>query len=300
VVQQEIRRTKDQPGAWCGELLGEALFGDQPMGWSIAGTEETVAGLRRQDFVSWLDPWYGSANIVVSVAGNTTPDAVTKAARTLFADGRRPEPPAVSPVEGSLPARRVISDSRPISQTNLALAMPALPRDDPDRYILQVLNSLLGRGMSSRLFKEVRERRGLAYSVSSSVGRHKDTGVFAVSAGVSPEKLDEAVTVILGELAKVSEEPVPEDEMTKARDYTIGSFRLSLETSMALAQRAGEELLMTGEIEPIEETVARLEAVTAADVQRMAQRIFRADNFAMSLVGPGANAEELTELLVAA
>jgi len=297
VVQQEIRRTKDQPGAWCGELLGEALFGDQPMGWSIAGTEDTVAGLRRADFVSWLETWYGAANIVLSVAGNTTPDDVVKLARPHFANGRRPQPPSVTPVEGRLPARRVISDSRPISQTNLALAMPALPRDDPDRYILQVLNSLLGRGMSSRLFKEVRERRGLAYSVSSSVSRHKDTGVFAVSAGVSPEKLDEAVTVILAELAKVVEEPVPADEMTKARDYTIGTFRLSLETPMALAQRAGEQLLTMGEIESIETVVEKLASVSAEDVLRVAQRVLALERTTLAVVGPELDDERLLALL---
>ena len=299
VVQQEIRRTRDQPAAWCGELLGQALFGDQPLGWSTAGTEETVGELQRQDFVSWMDTWYGSPNIVVSVAGNASPDRVAALAQTHLGNGRRPSAPSVIPVEGRLPARRVISDSRPTSQTNLALAMPALPRGDPDRYVLQVLNSLLGRGMSSRLFKEVRERRGLAYSVSSSVGRHKDTGVFAVTAGVSPEKLDEAVTVIQQELARVAEEAAPEGELTKARDYTVGSFRLSLETPMALGQRAGEQLLTLGEIEPIETVVERLESVSAEDIQRVAQRVLVPANAVLSVVGPDLDEERLMGLLAA-
>ncbi len=299
VVQQEIRRTRDQPGAWCGELLGQALFGDQPLGWPTAGTEKTVAELHRQDFVSWLDAWYGSPNIVVSVAGNTSPDRVATLARTHLGNGRRPSAPAVSPVGGRLPARRVISDSRPISQTNLALGMTALPRDDPDRYVLQMLNSLLGRGMSSRLFKEVRERRGLAYSVSSSVSRHKDTGAFVVTAGVSPEKLDEAVTVIQQELARVVEEAVPEDELTKTREYTVGSFRLSLETPMALAQRTGEQLLTRGEIEPIETVVEKIESVSAADIQRVAQRVLVPENAVLSVVGPDVAEEHLLDLLAA-
>ncbi len=299
VVQQEIRRTKDQPGAWCGELLGHALFGDQPLGWSTAGTEETVAELQRQDFVSWLDSWYGPRNIVVSVAGNTTPDKVVAAAATRFINGQRQPAPAVAPVQGGLPAQRLISDSRPISQANLALAMPALPRDDPDRYVLQMMNSLLGRGMSSRLFKEVRERRGLAYSVSSSVSRHKDTGAFAVTAGVSPEKLDEAVTVIQDELAKVVQTPVPEPELTKVRDFTAGSFRLSLETPMALAQRAGEQLLTMGEIEPIETVVEKIESVTADDILRVARRILVPEKAVLSVVGPDLDEERLLGLLAA-
>lgn len=190
-------------------------------------------------------------------------------------------------MKGRLPALRVISDSRPISQTNLCLGMPAIPHGDPDRYALQVLNSLLGRGMSSRLFKEVRERRGLACSVSSSVSRHKGTGVFAVTAGVSPEKLDEAVTVIQQQLARAVEEAVPEGELTKARDYTVGSFRLSLETPMALAQRAGEQLLTLGEIDPIETVVERIKSVSAVDIRRVAQRVLVPEKTALAVVGPG-------------
>jgi predicted Zn-dependent peptidase len=217
--------------------------------------------------------------------------------QSLFGNGRTGEAPAVIPVDEHLPARRVTSDSRSISQANLALGLPALPRKDPDRYVLQVLTSLLGRGMSSRLFKEVRERRGLAYSISSSVSRHKDTGVFAVTAGVSPEKLAEAATVILQELAKVTQEAVPEEELTKARDYTVGSFRLSLETPMALAQRAGEQLLTLGEIEPIETVVERLQSVSAEDLLRVAQRVLVPENTTLAVVGPDLDDERLLGLL---
>ncbi len=299
VVQQEIRRTKDHPAAWCGELLGQALFGDQPLGWPIAGTEETVGELQRQDFMSWLDTWYGLGNVVVSVAGNASPDRVAALAETHLGNGRRPVAPTVIPVEGRIPAQRVILDSRPTSQTNLALGMPALPRDDPDRYVLQLLNSLLGRGMSSRLFKEVRERRGLAYSVSSSVSRHKDTGAFTVTAGVSPEKLTEAVSVIQEELTKLVQETVPAGELKKARDYTVGSFRLSLETPMALAQRTGEQLLSLGEIEPIDTVVEQLESVSADDILRVARRVLVPENAVLSVVGPELEEEVLLGLLAA-
>lgn len=299
VVHQEIRRTRDHPAAWCGELLGQALFGDQPLGWATAGTEESVAEIQRQDFLTWMDTWYGAGNIVVSVAGRASPDEVTTLALSYFGNGRRPAAPAVAPVDGPLPARRVISDSRPISQANLALAMPALPRSDPDRYVLQVLNSLLGRGMSSRLFKEVRERRGLAYSVSSSVSRHKDTGVFAVAAGVSPDKLEDAIAVILEELAKVTQEAVPEEELVKARDYTVGTFRLSLEMPMALAQRAGEQLLTLGEIEPIDAVAEKLSSVSAEDLLRVARRVLVPENTALAVVGPDLDEGRLLGLLAA-
>ena len=297
VVQQEIKRGKDQPGAWVGELLGQALFGDHPMGWSTAGTEETVAALERPDFADWLGIRCSPPNLVLSVAGNTSHEAVMALAARHFPRANGGTPPQVLAVDGRLPARRAIADSRPIAQANLALGLPALSRSDPERFPLMVLNALLGRGMSSRLFKEVRERRGLAYSVGSSVSRHSDTGMLAVSAGVSPENLAEAVRVILAELEKLVQEPVGDEEMTKARDYTIGSFRLSLETSMALGQRAGENLLTMGEIEPVESVVEKIAAVDAEDVLRVARRVLVPGRTALAVVGPDVSEDALLPLL---
>jgi predicted Zn-dependent peptidase len=154
--------------------------------------------------------------------------------------------------------------------------------------------------MSSRLFREVRERRGLAYSVGSGVGRYNDIGTMSISAGVTLDHLDEATQVIRDELFRLSAEPAGDDEMTKARDFSIGNFRLGLESTMALAQRAGESLLMIDEIEPIDDVVASIAAVTAADVQRVAQRLFRPGGFAMAVVGPGGDADKLRTILDAA
>jgi len=297
VVQQEIKRTKDQPGAWAGELLGRAMYGDHPMGWSTAGTEDTVAALTQGDFKNWIGHWYGASNVVVSVAGNTSQANVVSLAERYFANARKAAAPAVLSVDGNVPFQRATGEARPIAQANVALGLPALPRSDPDRYALMVLNSVLGRGMSSRLFKEVRERRGLAYSVGSAVSRHSDTGLLAVSAGVSPENVPEAVQVILEELEKLTQEPVGDDELTKARDYTIGSFRLSLETPMALGQRAGESLLTLGEIEPVESVVEKLRAVGPEDLIRVARRVLRRERAALSVVGPGVEEEALLEMV---
>jgi predicted Zn-dependent peptidase len=297
VVQQEIKRTKDQPGAWAGELLGRAMYGDHPMGWSTAGTEDTVAALSQADFRDWMGAWYGAPNIVVSVAGNTSAESVGALVDRYFQSKHAAEAPRVVSVDGDVPTRRAIGEARPIAQANLALGMPALPRGDPDRYALMVLNSLLGRGMSSRLFREVRERRGLAYSIGSAVSRHSDTGMLAVSAGVSPENVREAILVIITELEKLVEERVGDEELIKARDFTVGSFRLSLETPMALGQRAGESLLTLGEIEPIESVAENLRAVDAEDISRVAQRVLRRERVALSVVGPDVEQGALEEVL---
>ena len=299
VVQQEIKRAYDQPAAWAGELLSRACYGDQPIGWPIAGSEETVAGLQRQDFLDHMQQWYTPESLVLSVAGNTTHRKVLSLADKLLGKLKTRSVRPFDPSRDGIPNENVLVESRDIAQCNLGIGLRALSRMDPDRYILMILNTVLGRGMSSRLFTEVRERRGLAYSVGSSVSRHKDTGSLAVSAGVSPEKLQEATRVILEELFKLTEETVPDKELVRARDYTVGTFRLSLETTMALAQRSGENLLATGEIEPVEEVVAKLEAVTAEDVRRVARRIIRRDNLAAAVVGPGTSQEDLSNLLAA-
>lgn len=299
VVQQEIKRNRDQPGAYVGELLGRAVYGEHQMGWPTAGTEESVAGIQREDFISWLDAWYGAPNCVLSVAGNTTHDRVMALAGRLFAGGRAAHPPAMPPLDRELPSARIASDVRPISQTNIAMALPALSRRDPDRYVLMVLNAILGRGMSSRLFREVRERRGLAYSVGSGVSENSDSGTLNVSAGVSPENVTEAVEIILQEIEKLCIEPVGPDELKKAQDYTVGSTRLGLESTSALGQRAGSQLLTRGEIEPLESVVEKLRAVTAEDVRRVAQRLFDRRRAALALVGPQADEEALMAALSA-
>jgi predicted Zn-dependent peptidase len=298
VVQQEIRRSHDQPGAWAGELLSQAVYGDQPIGWSIAGSLETVQGLTRDDMVKHIAEWYTPQNSVLSVAGNVTHDAVMELAERHLAGWSGPDAgPIVSALDG-IPAENVLVDVREITQCNVAIGLRAIPRNDPDRYPLTILNNVLGRGMSSRLFKEVRERRGLAYSVGSGVSRHVDTGTMSISMGVTSENLNQAITVTLQELRRLVDELVPDDELTKARDYAAGSFRLGLESAMSLGQRAGENLLVEGEIEPIDQVVTKLKSVTAEDVQRVAGRIFHSDNLALSVVGPQADADELRGLLV--
>ncbi len=299
VVQQEIRRAYDQPGAWASRLLSQASFGDQQLGWPVAGTVETVEDMNRDDFMDHIATWYVPKNIVLSVAGNTTHKAVVEEALKLFGEQTGGEPPPIELAKKGRPEHHIIVEARDITQSNLGMSLRAVSRTDPDRYALTILNAVLGRGMSSRLFKEVRESRGLAYSVGSGVTRYNDTGVMTISAGVTAEHVSETTQVIKAELMKLVDELVGGAELTKARDYTTGSFRLSLESPMALAQRTGELLLMLGEIEPIDDIVDRLQAVTAEDVQRVAQRLFRDDNLSMSLVGPGADEGELAKALAA-
>jgi predicted Zn-dependent peptidase len=297
VVQQEIRRAHDSPGSFVGELLSRASYGDQPVGWPIAGTIETVESVQRDDFVEHIDAFYGASNLVLSVSGNVTPEQVVAAAEREFDALPQAE---IGPREQADPGRPkdyIHIDERDLEQTNLALSMRGIGRNDPDRYALDLMLTALGRGMSSRLFKEVRERRGLAYSVSAGSARFRDIGTISVSAGVTKENQEEAIEVILAELMRLTEEPMPQEELTRTKDYAIGTFRLSLETPMALGQRRGSQLLMDDELEPPDVTVERLRAITIEDIQRVAQRLIGPRELSLAVVGPSASADRLDTIL---
>ena len=296
VVQQEIRRGHDAPASRASELMVRAVYGDQPIGWPVTGSIETVEALARDDFVDHVDRFYSAGNSVLSVAGNVTHEWVTETAAEWFEDLRDGEVCGSVAAERGLPDEAIIIEERDIEQTNLRLAVQGPARRHPDRFALALLHTVLGRGMSSRLFQEVRERRGLAYSVASGVAQHQDIGSFVVSAGVSRDQQEEALQVIVGELQRAADEPVGDDELQRAKDFAAGTFRLSMETPMALGQHFGNQLLQDGEIELPGETVERIRAVEAPEVQAVAQRLFGGD-YALAVVGPSASADRLAAIL---
>ena len=297
VVQQELKRNRDNPQSWAGRLIGTAVYGSQPSGWDVGGSVELVQEMQRPDFLEHIGEWYHPSNIVLSVAGNVTHAQVMALAAPLFAEMQHADIPGVTPYDPSIGGARVVCDSRPIDQCSLYLGLPIFGRDDEDRWSLRIMNDVLGAGMSSRLFREVRERRGLAYSVNSGYGFLADAGVFTISAGVNRDRLAETVRVCLHEAARLASELVPDDELGRAREHSIGRFRLSQETANALGQRHGELLLTRGQIESIDDVVAQIEAVTAADVQRVARRILAAEKLHCSVVGPELDEAELEAAL---
>ncbi|MEX2031993.1 MAG: pitrilysin family protein [Dehalococcoidia bacterium] len=297
VVQQEIRRANDSPGSKASELLSMATYGDQPIGWPVAGTLETVQEMTRQDFLDHMAAFYTTTNTVLSIAGNVDPERVLGIVEREFGTLPGGEPPAFRSASMERPADYIALEDRPIEQTNLALAIHGMGRRDPDRYAMDIMNTALGRGMSSRLFTEVRERRGLAYSVGAGATRYRDVGTVSVSAGVTRAHQEEALQVIVAELQRLVTEPMPEEELARTKDYATGSFRLSLETPMSFAQRWGAQLLHDGELEPADVTVERLRAVSAADIQRVAARLFEHPEFSLAVVGPSASEDRLDAIL---
>ena len=297
VVQQELKRNHDTPAAWAGRLIGTSVYGEQPSGWDVGGSVELVQQMQRPDFVEHINDWYRPSNIVLAVAGNVTHDEVVGRAEPLFRDMQPGPIPDVVPYDASTSGPRVAIDSRAIDQCTMYLGLPIFGRDDPDRFALRIMNDVLGAGMSSRLFREVRERRGLAYSVSSGYGYLADAGVFTISAGVDRDKLSETIEVCLDEAERLADEQVPPEELRKAKDHNIGRFRLSLETAFSLGQRHGELLITKGWIERIEDVVAQVEAVTADEVQAVARRLLKRHRLHCAVVGPELDEDEIARAM---
>ncbi len=286
VIQQEIRRSHDEPGQRAFQLLSDAAYGDQPIGWDIAGDLDSVAAIQRDDLIQHIDRWYRPERMVLAVAGNVDPEHVFSLAEAEWSGQEARATGDLEPAQPEMAADRVLVEQRDIELCNVGIALRTFKRTDPDRYALSLLNEVLGRGMSSRLFLEVRERRGLAYSVGSGTARFSDTGHLSVGAGVTRENVEETVEVVLAELDRLGDEAVGDEELAKAREHAIGSFRLSLETASSWAHRTGESLLAEDKIRSPEEIVELFRGVTADDVRRVAGRFIRRDNVAISVVGP--------------
>ncbi len=297
VVQQELKSNHDNPGSWAARLIGQAIYGDQPTGWDVGGSVELVEEMQRPDFVEHIGAWYHGSNHILSVAGNVTHEQVMEQATRLFAEVGKGTPPGVIAYDSSITGPRVVTESREIDQCSLYLGAPIFGRNDPDRFAIRVMNDILGSGMSSRLFKEVREIRGLAYSVGSGYGYLADAGSFSISAGVNREQLAETISVCMDEAEKMKGVDVPDEEIRKAKDHTIGRFRLSLETAYSLGQRHGELMVSRGEIETIEEFVNGIEAIGPAEVKAVANRIFDRSKFHCAVVGPKLDEEEIANAL---
>ncbi len=299
VICSEIRRAHDQPGQRVSQLLTQATYGEQPLGWEIAGDLDSVDAIAREHLANHIETWYRPSNIVLSVAGNVEREQVVEYAERHWGAGWSAESSAAAPARE--PAGATMSDDlaqievRNLEQCNLALALRSIHRLDPDRYTLSLMNEVLGGGMSSRLFTEIREKRGLAYSVGSHPSAFDDAGHLTIMAGVTDEHVLETVDVVFDELSKLVAEPVTDEEIERVREHAIGSFRLGLDAAASWCHRAGGMLLSNGFIEPVEETIAGYQSVTAADIQRVAQRILREDNLAAAVVGPFDQRDALLE-----
>ena len=298
VILEEMNVYLDTPQRYVGNVYDRLLYADQPLGWDILGTKETVEGATRETFTSYLDAWYRPERIVVGIAGQVG-DGLTERLETLLG-GIEPRATA-APAEVELPpdSSPVLLHTKTSEQAHLILGVRGYPIGHPNRYALQLLAVVLGGGMSSRLFTEVREKRGLAYYVHAANASYIDAGTFYSGAGVDVDRVDEAITTILGELRKIAAEEVPADELEKARGYAKGRFVLRLESPQGTIQYGLRREVLEGEIEEPDELIRHLEEVTVADVQRVARDLFEDKRLYLALVGPFNDPARFERLLAA-
>lgn len=297
VVVEEINMYHDEPRWIVADVLEKLLYGDQPAGWSIAGEKETILGLKRQQFVDYFNSHYIASNTVIGIAGDIDSAAVKEKVQKYFEhirQGNKVEKlPAIEKQSG--PQADVFYKAT--DQTHFILGFRAFNMFDERRYSLGVLASILGGGMSSRLFSEVREKRGLGYYVSASLEERTDTGFFEIDAGVNNDRALEAITVVMEELRKIKQEGVTSAELKRAIDRTIGGTALALEHSNFLAQNLGVSVLFENKVLTPEDELARIKAVTLEDIKSVTDEIFKEDRLNLAVVGPFKDSEPFKKLL---
>jgi predicted Zn-dependent peptidase len=298
VIVEEMNMYFDTPRDFIGGVYEDLLYGDQPLGWDIIGRKETVRAATRETFFDYLSRWYKPPRMVVGIAGRLNGDVRSQVERLLgdLEPGEAGSRPPLLPLpNGSGP--RVKVHTKQSDQAHLILGAPSRPLDHPDRYVLQMLATVLGGGMSSRLFTEVRERRGLAYYVFGTNHSYTDAGSLYAQSGVDINRIDEAVTTIVDQLKRVVDDPVPADELEKAKNFAKGRFVLQLENPQGLILFGLRREVLEGSAVQPDEVLAAIDEVTAEDVQRVAQEVFAPNALRLALIGPFDDSERFEKLL---
>jgi predicted Zn-dependent peptidase len=296
IIQEELRMTYDHPSYRVDLLIDEAMWPEQAMGRDVGGTPESVANIQQDSIREYMTQQYNPANTVVAVAGNVTHEDVVQVLDDMTHQWKARPSLDWEPATAGGPGPLVKVERRRTDQSHLCLAVPGLALDHPDRYVLTLLNVILGDGMSSRLFLNLREVQSLAYDVNSSVSHFKDCGSLVVYCGVEPKKTNDAVRAVVNELQSMRE-PATEQELTKAREYSKGRLLLRMEDTRSVASWLGAQELLQGQVNTVDQVVDELDAVQPEDVARIAEELFEPEKLRLALVGPQGGVKTLTNLL---
>ncbi len=298
-VLEEINLYEDMPMANVLDEFDQLMFGtDHPLGRSILGPKENIRSFTRAQFKHYFERNYIAGNSAVCIAGNFSPQQAISAIRDRFSDMRDGAVPEAESYSHTQHEPQVRIKQKKTDQTHFVLGVPSYGHHHVDEVAAEVLAAVLGGGMSSRLFSEVRERRGLAYYVKADVAQYDGIGNFYMRAGVTNGKLADAVTVILAELKKLTRTTITAEELKKAQEYVKGTTALSLEASNELAHYIGHATLVRGTLEPLTAFNTKIDAVTAADIKRVAKELFRTDHLNLMVIGPHKGKEKTLRSLL--
>jgi len=286
VIVEEIRGYQDDPTEYAQILFQTAMFGDGPLGREICGEEAGIRALPDETIRDFWRTTYRPANTVVAVAGDIDHETAVQLAANAFGTGNGTVP-GFAPAPALPAGERVLVGKRPTAQAQLVVGLPALRRDDPDAWTLSLLNAVLGDGMSSRLFQSVREELGLAYDISSGLVDYADAGALEISAGVDPDALDDALKAIIVELVRLRDEPIPADELERAKRYLSGGLELRMDETRHVASWIGGQEALHDRVLTVDEALVEVAAVKADDIQRLAATLVVDDGLRLAAVAPG-------------
>jgi len=295
VIVEELRMYEDNPTMGIGFLYEKLLFGDCPLGWDEGGTEETVRGISREELWEYYQAAYKANNMVLVVSGKVDSKLKKHLQYFLNKDSQKNKSKTVItkndfkkfvwPKNNKSLSDRIIVKEKKLDQTHLVVGFPGLNINHPDRYALTVLLNILGGGMSSRLFVQVREKRGLAYMIRTGSSNYRDVGTAYVQAGLDAKRLPEAIGVIKEELEKVTVELVSDKELRDAKSNLSGRMTLSMEDSSSQAEWFAKQFWLSDNIQTYEQVLQKIKKVSSADVKRVAKKIFNWNNMHMAVIG---------------
>lgn len=299
VIMEEINMYEDTPMRNIGDIFERLLYGDTPLGWDTAGKKDIIKSLTRKDFTDYMNSLYGPSNITVVTAGGIVESEVNSLIQKYFGNMKTFGTPKPLPILESQKKPAIHIKHKKTEQAHLALGVRTVPLSSPDRYVLSVLSSILGGGASSRLFSEVREKRGLAYYVRSNSDQYADAGSLVVTAGVDPKRADQAVEVILSELSALRDgkKPITKEEFKKAKEFLKGHLVLALEDSQAVSIFYGSQVLLEPEVLNPDEILAKVDAVTIDQVEKAAKEYFKSESLNMAIIGDFKDEDKFEKIL---
>ncbi len=286
VIIEEIMMYRDQPQQLVQDFLGELLWDRHPVGRPLIGTPENIARMTRDELIEFKARKYVGGNTCIAFAGKVEHEACVQRVQDALAELPGQRAPSRTAVTAKTGQRGLYVHPKEVEQTHLAMAFRLFGRQDPRRFTLKLLSVILGENMSSRLFQQVRERHGLAYSIHSGMHLFDDTGAFVITAGLEKARTTKAVELIVTELARLRDKPVSAQELKRAKDYAIGQMEIGLENTINQMMWIGENKLAYGSIIQPAEVMSCLQQVTASDIEQLAQDIFTSERVSVALVTP--------------
>jgi len=297
VIIEELNMYEDDPRRKIGDFFLSLLYGDQPAGWDIGGRKEVIKKLNTKNFVRYHNEHYLAKSSLVVISGNFNKKQAVKKIKQVFTDVKTGKKTGKLKTKEKQLKPGLLLKYKKTDQTHLVLGVRTFSLFDKRQYILEVLSTILGKGMSSRLWKEVREELSAAYYVFTDVDLYTDHGYLAAFAGVNHAKVDNVIKTILKEFKKLCDKKVSEKELNKAKDKIIGNLSISIETSDQLASFYGGQEILQEKIETQKEIIEKIQAVEARDIQKLAKYIFRNNKLNLALIGPFRDKNRFKKLL---